>query len=95
MLCTSELCVYLHVSNIKCDGSWVISDGSYGSWVNSNDPLPALQSCGRWLYTRPTKSQRYIPNHIVLLLERNMTAEPDSISDIMGDDDVNVAAGAS
>ena len=41
--------MFVHVYNIKCDGSWVISDGSWvthemGQWVtvNSNDPLPAL-----------------------------------------------------
>ena len=57
VVCLSTI---LHVSNIKCDGSWVMSHGYgshirwvSGSWVNSNDPLPALVCVFRCLSMCP------------------------------------------
>jgi len=40
------------------------------------------------MFTRPTDSERFHPNHFILLVDRNMTPEPDSISDVS---DVDVA----
>jgi len=45
------------------------------------------------MFNRPMEAQPFHPNHFVLLLERNMMAEPDSITDI-NDDDAAVAASA-
>jgi len=47
--------------------------------------------CAWSTFTRPTNSQRFHLNQFVLLLERNVTPEPDSISDVS---DVDVAVTA-